>query len=93
MNKDEFSNFIDTIKIKSKSKKKQTKLTDLNKKEDIFINKILNQEINNSSDKQKQKDKEDIDINILINDLSQILKKTNNTSKFNYNILNTIEFN
>lgn len=91
MNKDEFSSFIDTIKIKSKSKKKQSKLTDLNKKEDIFINKILNQEINNSSD--KQKDKEDIDINILIDDLGQILKKTNNTSKFNFNILNTIEFN
>ena len=95
MNSEEFSKFMDTITINSD--KKQTKGSGTieskkkNQNEQEFINKILNEEKNNNQDNQESHNQ--IDINILINDLGNVLKKTNETKTFNYNKLNSIDFN
>ena len=98
MNSEEFSKFMDTITINSD--KKQTKGSGTieskkkNQNEQEFINKILKEEKNKNQDNQdNQESHNQIDINILINDLGNVLKKTNETNTFNYNKLNSIDFN
>ena len=92
MNSEEFSKFMNTIT--TNSDKKQAKGPgQLNQKknqyEQEFINKILNEEKDNNQDNQESHNQ--IDINILINDLGNVLKKTNETKTFNYNKLNSID--
>ena len=93
MDSSEFDNLVNNIKSNTKTNKDKTNSSNelKNQIEKEFIDKILKE--GSETETKNEKDSKEIDINLLITDLGQILKKTNNTDKFNYNLLNSIEFN